>query len=291
MDKETAKIILQSIRPGIDDDSDPDVAEALALAESDEEVAAFFAAEQTFDAAFTEKLAEVKAPEELEARILAAAQASPGQDAGNPGTGGNAIPQDESAEIVDFGENNPRASNPRGLNTPKWFRATYAIAASLVILLALGILAFRTAGGLTASTAGEPSLEGFYTFASEHAQNLTALEMTSADMREIQTFLAQNQMPTVGRLPGEVASMESLGCRRLYYEAGGERIPVGSVCVGKDRVHHIFIVSKNALPGADVPPEPTYEQRGEYAMITWSDDSRIYALFVHGTGQDVQSLI
>lgn len=59
MDKTRIKVLLASYRPGSDDANDPIFREALDLLARDPEMAAWFRAEQEFDAAMVEKFREV----------------------------------------------------------------------------------------------------------------------------------------------------------------------------------------------------------------------------------------
>lgn len=71
MDKEQARFILRSYRPDGADVSDPDFAEALALAMENRELGEWLASERAFDAAFAAALGSVDLPEHLHAEIVA----------------------------------------------------------------------------------------------------------------------------------------------------------------------------------------------------------------------------
>ena len=71
MDSQKAKVILQSYRPGGQDAADPLFAEALEQVRRDPELRAWFADQQTFDAAVREQLQRVPVPIELKNAILA----------------------------------------------------------------------------------------------------------------------------------------------------------------------------------------------------------------------------
>ena len=59
MDKARVKMLLASFRPGTDDENDPLFRQALEQLAHDAELAAWFRAEQEFDAAMIEKFREV----------------------------------------------------------------------------------------------------------------------------------------------------------------------------------------------------------------------------------------
>ena len=71
MTEEEARLILQSYRPGTDDESDPQFAEALEAAERNPALARWLAEEQAFDDAMAAKLAALPEPFGLKTRILA----------------------------------------------------------------------------------------------------------------------------------------------------------------------------------------------------------------------------
>lgn len=71
MDKQEAKRVLQALRPNGADTTQPAFAEALALAERDPELKAWWEARQAFDRKVAAKLEEVPLPADLRATILA----------------------------------------------------------------------------------------------------------------------------------------------------------------------------------------------------------------------------
>jgi len=71
MEKDRAQSILSVYRPGDQDETDPFFAEAKAELARNPELASWFAQEQAFDRAISEKLADLVAPFGLKTRILA----------------------------------------------------------------------------------------------------------------------------------------------------------------------------------------------------------------------------
>jgi hypothetical protein len=72
MDRIEAQHILSALRPGGSEANDPLFAEALALAESDPKLRAWWEAQQRFDRRIAAKLSGVPVPENLSEKILAA---------------------------------------------------------------------------------------------------------------------------------------------------------------------------------------------------------------------------
>ncbi|MBA3651659.1 MAG: hypothetical protein H0W66_09325 [Chthoniobacterales bacterium] len=71
MNEQEARLILQACPPGAADRSDPQVVEALQMAERSPELARWLAEEQAFDCAVSAQLAALPAPFGLKTRILA----------------------------------------------------------------------------------------------------------------------------------------------------------------------------------------------------------------------------
>lgn len=75
MNEQEARLILQSYRPGVEDPSDPQFAEALRMATENPELARWWEEEQAFDREMVAHLEAVPAPFGLKTRILARATA------------------------------------------------------------------------------------------------------------------------------------------------------------------------------------------------------------------------
>src|SRR5439155_7866024 len=72
MNKEEAKLIMQTYRPGGQDTSDPRFHEALEQAQRDPELTRWFANEQALDCRISQKLKiSIKAPAHLKSQLLA----------------------------------------------------------------------------------------------------------------------------------------------------------------------------------------------------------------------------
>jgi len=77
MDKQEAKRVLQARRPNDRDAMPPALTEALALAESDPELKAWWEAQQAFDRKVAAKLGEIQIPDDLRETILAGRKIEP----------------------------------------------------------------------------------------------------------------------------------------------------------------------------------------------------------------------
>jgi hypothetical protein len=77
MDKPTAMMILQALRPKDLNSSDPTVIEALVFLETDPELKAWWETQQAFDRRVAAKLKEVRVPEDLRSLILGGEKSTP----------------------------------------------------------------------------------------------------------------------------------------------------------------------------------------------------------------------
>ncbi len=84
MDKTRVKIVLASYREGTDDASDPVFREALDSLAQDSELAAWFRAEQAFDAAMVVKFREVPIDSPASELVRAALKAATHGDGAEP---------------------------------------------------------------------------------------------------------------------------------------------------------------------------------------------------------------
>lgn len=263
MNTEEAKAILQSFRPGSEDESDPHFKEALRLLEEDESLNEWFAQEMAFDQAFSAKLQEIHPPADLKTKIL-------GQETTEPEieySKGTAIPFSQEE------------------NSVSWWRNPMFIsmAASIIVLLGFITLLIRP----NTLQASEGDLPRFYDAVSYHADNFPGLATRSDNLDEIKTYLASHSVPTPGELPQGVRPMTPIGC--VSYEWEGRSVAV--ICMGGQKVHHLYVVHRADFPN-DIPPiQPAFKQKGDQALAAWADSKNIYVLIVRGNTQHLEEIL
>jgi hypothetical protein len=174
MTRDEAKLLLEAMRPD-DDANDPLFAEALALASTDPELAAWREARRTFDRGIAEKLEEIPPPPALRDTILA------------------------EGKIVSF----PLRS---------YLGAGFAMAAALVLVLVVGNVFFTSPGPVIGPpmlsnvyTASVLPLLG---------DDKPALGMISSNHGQVEAWLKDRNSP-MGSLPDGLVALPSVGCQTL----------------------------------------------------------------------------
>jgi len=257
MDRNEAKLILQACRPNGQDDSLPAFAEALAMAERDPELKAWWEAQRAFDRAISSKLSGIPVPADLRATIMA----------------GRKIEQ----------------------MTPR-YRLPYWLAAAAVVVLCVG-LAPRYWPGTTetkvtslAAADTTPSLvnhdyeKGVFDYLDSDAMSLA---MLSPDHDKVAAWLKQRSSPT-GNIPGKMVSLPSAGCQT--FAVHGHTVSLICFALADGGYAHLFIVEKNAL--SDPPGNsPEFRKNGEWNLATWSDEGHSYMLATEDTADQLKQLL
>jgi anti-sigma factor RsiW len=257
MNREEARLILQSYRPGDQDAGDPQFAEALALAKSDAELAAWFADQQKFDVFATRKLKSVAVPPDLKAKILA-----------------EAIPSWQ--KIVE-------------LPSPAWwqnlFRApvSWAMAAAVVILLSVAIFWKQP--------------ESAAHFADYSAQMVSAavndtnhVDVENSDMKQVVAWLGEHHGENKFVLPTALNGANGLvGCRVLDWH--GQKVSM--LCYGLNGAGHVdlFVAESKIFPDAPPVDSPQFASSGGMPTASWSHDGMVYLMVGHSADADLKKLL
>jgi anti-sigma factor RsiW len=257
MNREEARLILQSCRPGGQDAADPQFAEALALAKQDAELAAWFADQQKFDAFASRKLKSVAVPSDLKAKILA-----------------EAIPARQ--KIVE-------------LPAPAWWQnlfrppVSWAMAAMIVILLSLAVFWKRP--------------ESAAHFADYSAQMVSAavndtnhVDVENSDMKQVVAWLGEHHGENKFILPAALNGANGLvGCRVLEWH--GQKVSM--LCYGLSGAGHVDLFVADAKVFPDAPPvdSPQFASSGGMPTASWSHDGMVYLMVGHSADADLKKLL
>ena len=214
MNKEEAKKWLSAYMPGQESVLDPHLREALQMAGEDPELAAWLESRLKLDSAMHEALADAPVPPSLEQSLLETVRKSPDR----------------------------RKSNPRRLS---WLTG-------LAALLAVGL------GGVFVVSKNEPLVQGiqeivsgtspdnFGNFRDGMAYYISnvyfTLDHRSEELPSIEAWIRHQQAPRFGELPGELAALAPIGCKKLQWRD----LPVTLVCfhTADGKIVHLFILDR-----------------------------------------------
>jgi len=240
MNNAEAKFILQGYRPNGADATDPTFAAALEQARRDPALREWFAREQNFDRALSARLAEVRPPAGLREAILAGARVT--------------VPD--------------RAQRA-------WWRqpAVYAVAASVAVVLSLGLAWWSApAGADTALTE----------FALADAANSATHGGHGAETGALQARLGQAETHLGQGLPVDFAGLREAGCRTVSFQGRD----VLEVCFKRDGAwFHCYIARRSDFPALALTSAPALVSRGGAAIASWADAALVYVV-VSKTGRD-----
>jgi hypothetical protein len=243
MTEQEARFILQSYRPGGEDQDDPQFSEALREVERNPELARWVAEEQAFDCAVAAQLAALPAPFGLKTRILAQAA-------------------------------------PRSGRNP-WSLA--AILAGVVALLFLAVQVvglFRPAApaSATASASASAEIPDYVQEMVSFIRLNPPLEMKSHDLGAIKGWLAKAALPT--EVPRGLTALEPLGCRLLSFR--GHDVALICFQREGDRLAHLFVVNRAAMPKMKPGDKPVFASSGDWMTASWAEGDRVYTIAVQG---------
>ncbi len=105
------------------------------------------------------------------------------------------------------------------------------------------------------------------------------LEMASHDLGSIKSWLAtQAALPT--DIPPRLAALQPLGCRILSFRGQS----VALICFQRegDRLAHLFVVDRSALPKMEPGAKPVFASAGDWMTASWVEGDRVYMIAVQG---------
>jgi len=148
-----------------------------------------------------------------------------------------------------------------------------ALAASILLLLGIGLLLFPQSAPLTSDRLVQEI------FNLKQSDKITLGKM-GGGADELRTWLADRGSPSDFTMPGGLAALGGIGCQTFTID--GHKVSLVCFMLDKDRVVHFFVMDSSGL---DHPPgsEPEFILRGGLTAATWSAGGRTYVL----TGKNV----
>jgi hypothetical protein len=245
MTTEEAKLILCACRPSGQDAADPQVREALALAERDPALAEWWERERAFDRAVGGAVRACPVSRGLKAAILA------GQTVARP---------------------NFRA------NRAWWI----AVAAAVVLMAAAGSLTLRQPKPVARVSPGTaPAAKDFEVFRADmlaFLDRLNRLDYVSKDFAEVKGWLEGKSAADLSRLPDLVSQSVPIGCRITDWN--GHKVTLvcfNSQSGGSRYKFHLLIAEKDGPQKLSLA-ERVIATREGWNTAGWEDDRYVYLL-------------
>lgn len=256
MKREQARQLLRVFRPGGQDASDPQMAEALRWLKRDPALAREFAGQRRFDhevGAVLRTLADASVvPVDLKAALLAIRL-----------PGATAPPRSEIAPAPGKIIRPPFWRAPLGQD----WRARAAAAAAILLLASASVMIFHRPAPLLSDLrqkliandwAGDPHLD-----------------FHSSDLGVIKTWIANQGFTDGVVLPSALNDLHLQGCRMLYRD--GKAIPL--LCFGHGAKHfHLFVINHANFPDLPTTDAPDFEKCGPWTTASWRFSGSTYVL-------------
>ncbi len=160
----------------------------------------------------------------------------------------------------------------------RWIIGLAGVAA-LLFLLAQVIAFWRN---------GEPASATLPDYAKEMVSFVKldpSLEMESHDLGTIKNWLERKEAIRM-EIPQGLAALEPVGCRILSFRGHD----VTLICFHREgnRLAHLFVVDRAALPKLRPGEGPVFSTEGEWTTASWSEKDQAYMITVQGDRAAVQ---
>lgn len=239
-----AKLILQSYRPGDQDAGDPYFVEALALAKTDVELAAWFAEQKKFDANVSNGLQQVRVPSRLKAEILA-------------------LQKPAASPLTTWWQNLFPWQSP-----VFWAKAAVA-------MLIMGLAAFYLRP--------EPA-DRFADYSTQMVRaainDTHHADAPASDMKQALAWLATHRGENNLVLPTTLNDGKGLmGCRVLDWH--GQKVSMLCYMVNGSAHVDVFVAEANIFPDAPPVDQPQFARNDGMATASWTHAGKTYLAISH----------
>jgi hypothetical protein len=271
MERDEAKKILELCRPGVAEDlQDPALEAALALLETDAELADWFESQQAVDERISRSLHTIEAPADLKNTILAGMRL---HEANRGGV-------DELEGTIPFPESSSRSGRSW------WLNPWTGIAALFVIMMVILNLPDSPPRGTQVADADLPPV---LQFLSKEISTLKSWEFDKKDQdpMALRAFLTSSNAPSPHTIPQGLGGMSSIGCVTFDYN---EDAKLSMICFKNGEVYHLITADKATYPDA-IPDEPVLYQCQDKAYKLWVDGDQVKILTIHGSKEEMPEFI
>ncbi len=265
MNSQEARLILCACRPDGQDQDDPAMKKAMDHAETDPQLAAWFAREQTLDAALSAKVRGVFVPTDLKAEILAGA----------------------------------RVVKPIILRRriSQWATAAAAVALAAAVVWNLDApvknrLPQFAGGGLT----GPAGVASFAAFREDAAKAFAEMQkvgftpdLRTSNVSQVNNYFNErigvSNSVDVGEVVDQLGDARLFGCRIVDWR--GHKVSM--LCLHSDGEDaHLFVIHREALSELGDIKTKAIEHTAGYPVTAWQDANNAYVLVGHRPDTDLK---
>jgi hypothetical protein len=253
-----AKTILLLYRPGTADAEDPQIAEALALAKRDPELARWLEEHSARQKVLLVKFRQITAPAGLEEQIV--------------------------SELSAFSEKKSRREKMILVS------AVAAIAISLFVLAALYIPHGRNGNQADDNTFANYQNQMAYVATSGYAMNFA-----TNDLAQIRAYLAQKAAPSDYTLSAPLEKTAATGCAIENW--GKARVSMICFRTGKPLPPNqagdlwLFVVDRSDVKGAPTTTSPQIARVSQLITASWTQGDKLYLLATAGDEQTLRKFL
>ena len=256
---EDPRLILGARRPDGSDDSDPEIAAALASAQADPQLSEWTAKESEVDRRLGAALRSVQPPHGLRDRILTGARVS----------------RREASGFAGWFEKNVFGILQRG---------ELAAVAAVIVLLATAVIFNRVS-----DVPDERPWQVFATAkAAEFESGLATLEREDALFETAAIWMREKACPAPHTLPDGLQGLGLFGCSTLQWNGK----PVGIVCFKLDAEREVHLVS---ISVRDIPEtlseKPVWTEVSGYTTAQWRENDTAYMLMGRVPRNELEPLL
>lgn len=283
MTRDAAKQVLAACRPNRLDVHDPELAEAIAMVDRDEQLRKWFEAEQAVDAIIAAKVKAVPVPGDLLSRIQDGIQSRLAQ--GHPvslvesgivtarpesGLGNIGAPEftrdDLSAEVGLQGK-----EGDFKVVGYRWRRrVALAMAASLALLGLIAALWFHRP-----PAASPGSFAAYRADMARFLEEFPRLDIATDRHAEVRAWMQQRHPLTKANLPKALEHFPSIGCRTVDWQ--GKQLALVCFMV-EGQVVHLFVIPEETFPDAGTHSSPVITRISGQTTASWSNHGIHYLL-------------
>lgn len=238
MDKQEAKLILQSYRSNGRDANDPAFAEALVMAQNDPELREWFAQEQARDGAICNRLKDSPIPTDLKNAILSGLRTE--------------------ANIV-----RPEST---------WWRSpALAWAAVIAIIFVAAFLIQEKHPGT-----GQLALADYRITMRSNLETLNGFDLPKPEPVEIKTWLREQGVFGDVTIPDKLTDKQSMGCKLFKYKDAQSALICFQL--PNMEMVHLFVINKSTFSESAAGDAADFTKCGDWDTCTWEQGENLYLL-------------